>query len=224
MLDMGQQLLLKNINVPGIQSLEVYEAQGGYQSLRKALGSMKPEQVTEEVKLSGLRGRGGAGFPTGMKWTFLDRKSGKPIYLVCNADESEPGTFKDRFLLEHIPHLLIEGMIISSYAIGAHKAYIYMRGEFAWIFPILEKALDEAYKAGYLGENILGSGFSLDLYAHPGAGAYICGEETALLESLEGNRGNPRLKPPYFPAVMGLYDCPTVVNNVESLAAIVPVL
>ncbi len=224
MLDMGQQLLLKNINVPGIQSLEVYEAQGGYQSLRKALSSMKPEQVTEEVKLSGLRGRGGAGFPTGMKWTFLDRKSGKPIYLVCNADESEPGTFKDRFLLEHIPHLLIEGMIISSYAIGAHKAYIYMRGEFAWIFPILEKALDEAYKAGYLGENILGSGFSLDLYAHPGAGAYICGEETALLESLEGNRGNPRLKPPYFPAVMGLYDCPTVVNNVESLAAIVPVL
>jgi NADH-quinone oxidoreductase subunit F len=181
---------------------------------------MSPEQVTEEVKLSGLRGRGGAGFPTGLKWTFIDRKSGKPVYLVCNADESEPGTFKDRYLLEHIPHLLIEGMILASYAIGANTAYIYMRGEFRWIFPILERAIEEARSAGFLGNNILGTGFSLEIYVHPGGGAYICGEETALLESLEGKRGNPRLKPPYFPAVMGLYHCPTLVNNVETLATV----
>lgn len=221
---MDNQLLLKHINVPGIQSLAVYREHGGYQALEKAVKTMTAEQVTNEVKTSGLRGRGGAGFPTGMKWTFLDRKSGKPIYLVCNADESEPGTFKDRFLLEKLPHLLIEGMIISSYAIGAHKAYIYMRGEFRWIFPILEKAIEEAYQAGYLGPKVCGTDFDLDLYVHPGAGAYICGEETALLESLEGNRGNPRLKPPYFPAVMGLYDCPTVVNNVETLAAVIPII
>jgi NADH-quinone oxidoreductase subunit F len=221
---MSRKLLLQNIDIPGIQSFDVYRQHGGYSALEKAFSSLTPDQITEQVKTSGLRGRGGAGFPTGLKWTFLDRKSGKPIYLVCNADESEPGTFKDRFLLEKIPHLLIEGMIITAYAIGAHRAYIYMRGEFKWIFPILEKALAEAKAAGYLGENILNSGFSLELYAHPGAGAYICGEETALLESLEGNRGNPRLKPPYFPAVMGLYDCPTLVNNVETLAAVVPII
>ena len=217
---MGQKILLKHINQPGINTLEGYRKHGGYEALKKGIKSMSPELVTEEVKKSGLRGRGGAGFPTGLKWTFLDKKSGKPVYLVCNADESEPGTFKDRFLLERIPHLLIEGMILASYAIGANKAYIYMRGEFRWIFPLLEKAIDEAYAAGFLGNNILDSGFSLDLYVHPGGGAYICGEETALLESLEGKRGNPRLKPPYFPAVMGLYNCPTLVNNVESLATV----
>jgi NADH-quinone oxidoreductase subunit F len=217
---MRRQLLLKDINVPGIETYDVYRRQGGYTAVEKALRGMSPEQVTEEVKLSGLRGRGGAGFPTGLKWTFIDRKSGKPVYLVCNADESEPGTFKDRYLLEHIPHLLIEGMILASYAIGANTAYIYMRGEFRWIFPILERAIAEAKSAGFLGDNILGSGFSLEIYVHPGGGAYICGEETALLESLEGKRGNPRLKPPYFPAVMGLYHCPTLVNNVETLATV----
>lgn len=183
---------------------------------------MTPDEVMEEVKKAGLRGRGGAGFPTGMKWSFLDRKSEKPRYLVCNADESEPGTFKDRYLMEHIPHSLIEGMIVSSYALGSNTSYIYMRGEFRWIFPILEKAIDEAYAAGFLGKNILGSGYNLDLYVQPGGGAYICGEETALLESLEGKRGNPRIKPP-FPAVHGLWGCPTVVNNVESIAT-VPVI
>src|SRR5690606_21951482 len=217
---MRRQVLLKDINVPGILSYDVYRREGGYSAVEKALRDMTPEQITEEVKLSGLRGRGGAGFPTGLKWTFIDRKSGKPVYLVCNADESEPGTFKDRYLLEHIPHLLIEGMILASYAIGANTAYIYMRGEFRWIFPILERAIAEARSAGFLGENILGSGYSLEIYVHPGGGAYICGEETALLESLEGKRGNPRLKPPYFPAVMGLYNCPTLVNNVETLATV----
>lgn len=217
---MLHKLLLKHIDVPGINTFEVYRRHGGYEAVEKALKSMTPEAVTEEVKLSGLRGRGGAGFPTGLKWTFLDRKSGKPIYLVCNADESEPGTFKDRYLMEHIPHMLIEGMILASYAIGAKTAYIYMRGEFRWIFPILEKAIEEARSSGFLGQNILGTDFSLELYVHPGGGAYICGEETALLESLEGKRGNPRLKPPYFPAVMGLYNCPTLVNNVESLATV----
>lgn len=217
---MSRKLLLEHIDVPGIESFDVYRRHGGYAAVEKALRGMSPEDVTEEVKQSGLRGRGGAGFPTGLKWTFLDRKSGKPIYLVCNADESEPGTFKDRFLLEHIPHLLIEGMILASYAIGAARAYIYMRGEFRWIFPILEKAIEEARAAGFLGNNIAGSGFSLEMFVHPGGGAYICGEETALLESLEGKRGNPRLKPPYFPAVMGLYNCPTLVNNVETLATV----
>lgn len=217
---MAQKILLKHIDVPGINTFEVYRKHGGYESVVKALKTMSPDQVTEEVKKSGLRGRGGAGFPTGLKWTFLDRKSGKPIYLVCNADESEPGTFKDRFLLERIPHLLIEGMILASYAIGARTAYIYMRGEFRWIFPLLEKAIEEAHAGGFLGDNILGTDFSLSIYVQPGGGAYICGEETALLESLEGKRGNPRLKPPYFPAVMGLYNCPTLVNNVESLATV----
>lgn len=217
---MSRKVLLEHIDVPGIRTYEVYRKHGGYRAVEKALRSMAPGEVTEEVKRSGLRGRGGAGFPTGLKWTFLDKKSGKPTYLVCNADESEPGTFKDRYLIEHIPHLLIEGMILASYAIEAHTAYIYMRGEFRWLFPVLEKAIDEAYAAGFLGENIAGTGFSLNLFVHPGGGAYICGEETALLESLEGKRGNPRLKPPYFPAVMGLYNCPTLVNNVESLATV----
>lgn len=216
---MAQKLLLKDIDVPGIRSFEVYRKQGGYASVEKALKTMTPEEVVEEVKKSGLRGRGGAGFPTGLKWSFLDKKSDKPRYLICNADESEPGTFKDRYLMEHLPHVLIEGMIVSSYALGANTSYIYMRGEFRWIFPILERAIEEARAAGFLGKNILGTGYSLELYVHSGAGAYICGEETAQIESLEGKRGNPRNKPP-FPAVVGLYGCPTVVNNVESIATV----
>jgi NADH-quinone oxidoreductase subunit F len=220
---MGRKLLLKDIDVPGIKSFDVYRKQGGYASVEKALKTMTPDQVVDEVKKSGLRGRGGAGFPTGMKWSFLDRKSDKPRYLICNADESEPGTFKDRYLMEYIPHSLIEGMIVSSYALGARTSYIYMRGEFRWIFPILEHAIEEARAAGFLGQNILGTDYSLELYVHPGAGAYICGEETAQIESLEGKRGNPRNKPP-FPAVVGLYGCPTVVNNVESIAAVPHIL
>lgn len=220
---MGKKLLLEHINVPGIQTFEVYRKNGGYASVEKALKTMKPDDVTEEVKKSGLRGRGGAGFPAGMKWSFIDKKSDKPRYLVVNADESEPGTFKDRYLMEKIPHVLIEGMITSSYALGAKTSYIYIRGEYMYIVGILEKAIEEAYANGFLGKNILGTDYSLDLYVHPGAGAYICGEETALLESLEGKRGNPRLKPP-FPAVAGLYACPTVVNNVETIAAVVPIV
>jgi NADH-quinone oxidoreductase subunit F len=184
---------------------------------------MSPEQIVEEVQKSGLRGRGGAGFPTGMKWSFLAKPEGVPRYLLCNADESEPGTFKDRYLMERIPHLLIEGMIVSSYALGANLSFIYIRGEYMWILDILEKAIDEAYAKGFLGKNILGSGFDLDMRVMPGGGAYICGEETALIESLEGKRGNPRMKPP-FPAVKGLWGCPTVVNNVESIAAVVPIV
>lgn len=216
---MNKKVLFEHIDVPGISTLNVYQQKGGYASVEKALKTMTPDQVTEEVKTAGLRGRGGAGFPAGMKWSFLDRKSDKPRYLVCNADESEPGTFKDRYLMEKIPHLLIEGMITSSYALGARTSYIYIRGEYMYVLRILEKAIDEAYAAGLLGKNILGTNYSLDLYVHCGAGAYICGEETALLESLEGKRGNPRLKPP-FPAIAGLYACPTVVNNVETIATV----
>jgi NADH-quinone oxidoreductase subunit F len=215
---MGKKILLDKINIPGIKTYDVYRENGGYKSVEKAL-SMQPDDITEEVKASGLRGRGGAGFPVGMKWSFIDKKSGKPRHLVCNADESEPGTFKDRFLMEYIPHLLIEGMITSSFALGANLSYIYIRGEYMWVFKILEKAIKEAYAEGWLGKNIKGSGFDLDLYVHVGAGAYICGEETALIESLEGKRGNPRIKPP-FPAISGLWANPTVVNNVESIAAV----
>jgi NADH-quinone oxidoreductase subunit F len=220
---MSRQLLLEHIAEPNINTFDVYRKKGGYASVEKALKTMTPDQVTEQVKASGLRGRGGAGFPAGMKWSFLDKKSDKPRYLVCNADESEPGTFKDRYLMEKLPHLLIEGMITSSYALGAKTSYIYIRGEYMYIVRILEKAIDEAYKAGFLGKNILGTDYSLDLYVHPGAGAYICGEETALLESLEGKRGNPRMKPP-FPAIAGLYASPTVVNNVETITSVVPVI
>src|SRR5882762_10950189 len=169
---MGRQLLFEHIKVPGIQSLEVYRRQGGYASVEKALKAMTPDAVTEEVKKSGLRGRGGAGFPAGMKWSFLDRKSEKPRYLVCNADESEPGTFKDRYLMEKIPHLLIEGMITSSYALGANTSYIYVRGEYMYVIRILEKAIEEAYAAGFLGTNILGTNYSLNMYVQPGGGAY----------------------------------------------------
>src|SRR6478736_4336173 len=220
---MGKKLLLEHANVPGIETYEVYRAKGGYRSVEKALKTMSPDAVMEEVKKSGLRGRGGAGFPTGMKWSFLDRASDKPRYLVCNADESEPGTFKDRYLMEYLPHLLIEGLIVSSFALNSHSTHIYIRGEYRWIVYILEKAIAEAKAAGMLGKNILGSGFDCEIYVHRGAGAYICGEETALIESLEGKRGNPRIKPP-FPAIKGAWDRPTVVNNVETLAAVVPII
>jgi NADH-quinone oxidoreductase subunit F len=220
---MSKKLLLEHINVEGIRSYDVYRKQGGYQAVEKALKSMSSDDLVEEVKKSGLRGRGGAGFPTGMKWSFLAKPDGVPRHLLCNADESEPGTFKDRYLMEKIPHLLIEGMILSSYALGANQSYIYIRGEYMFVMRIVEQAIAEAYANGWLGKNIMGSGFDLDLAITPGAGAYICGEETALIESLEGKRGNPRMKPP-FPAVKGLWQRPTVVNNVETIAAVVPII
>lgn len=216
---MSKKILLEHINEPGLDRFDVYRRFGGYTSVEKALKEMSPDEITDEVKKSGLRGRGGAGFPTGMKWSFIDKKSCKPKYLVCNADEGEPGTFKDRYLMQFNPHLLIEGMILSSFALGVNTSYIYIRGELFYVLRLLERAIEEAYANGFLGKNILGTGYNLDLYCHPGAGAYICGEETALIESLEGKRGNPRMKPP-FPAVAGLYRSPTVVNNVETLAAV----
>ncbi len=212
------KILTENIAEPGIETFEVYRAKGGYRAVEKALKTMAPEAVVEEVKKSGLRGRGGAGFPAGMKWSFIAKPEGVPRYLVCNADESEPGTFKDRYLMAKTPHTLIEGMIVSSFALGANTAYIYVRGELMYVVRILEKAINEAYAKGFLGKNILGTGYDLDVHVHCGAGAYICGEETALIESLEGKRGNPRMKPP-FPAIKGLYGCPTVVNNVETIAS-----
>jgi NADH-quinone oxidoreductase subunit F len=216
---MSIKILTEHCNTPGIETFEVYRQKGGYAAVEKAVKKMTPEEVVEEVKKSGVRGRGGAGFPMGMKWSFLAKPEGIPRYLVCNADESEPGTFKDHYLMKTIPHLLIEGMIISSYALGANKSFIYVRGELMYVIHILEKAIEEAKAAGFLGKNILGSGYDLELIVQPGGGAYICGEETALLESLEGKRGNPRNKPP-FPAVKGLYQSPTVVNNVESIATV----
>src|SRR5436190_2896905 len=220
---MARKLLLDKAHVENIRLYDVYRREGGYRSVEKALKSMTPDQVTDQVKNSGLRGRGGAGFPTGMKWGFLAKPEGVPRYLVVNADESEPGTFKDRYLMEFLPHLLIEGMITSSYALGSNRSYIYIRGEYDWIVDILEQAIQEAKNNGWLGKNILGTGFNCEIYVHRGAGAYICGEETALIESLEGKRGNPRIKPP-FPAVKGAWDRPTVVNNVETLAAVVPII
>ena len=210
---MGIKLLIDKANIEGIRYYDAYRKNGGYESVEKAF-KMPPADIVEEVKKSGLRGRGGAGFPTGMKWSFLAKPEGVPRYLVCNADESEPGTFKDRYLMEFIPHILIEGLIVSSFALGSNRTYIYIRGEYAWIVDILEQAIAEAKSNGFLGKNILGSGFDCEIYVQRGAGAYICGEETALLESLEGKRGNPRIKPP-FPAVKGLWDCPTVVHNVR---------
>jgi NADH-quinone oxidoreductase subunit F len=214
---MTTKILTKNLHVANLQQIGVYEFLGGYQGLAKALREYKPDEVTDIVKRSGLRGRGGAGFPTGMKWGFVPKGTGKPVYLCVNADESEPGTFKDRLIVEKDPHQLLEGAIISAYALGCHYAFIYIRGEFVYGAEVLNKAIAEAYENGYLGKNILGSGFDLELVVHRGAGAYICGEETALLESLEGKRGHPRLKPP-FPAVVGLYGAPTIINNVETLA------
>ena len=211
------QILFKDINKKGLHTMKVYEELGGYKSLKKAF-TQKPEEIVEAVKASGLRGRGGAGFPTGLKWSFL-AKDVFPRYLCCNADESEPGTCKDRELLLKNPHLLIEGMILCSYACRIETGYIYMRGEFHDLSSIMDQALDEARKKGYLGKNILGSGFDLEMHTHLGAGAYICGEESALLNSLEGGRGEPRMKPP-FPAVEGLYSKPTVINNVETLCVV----
>ena len=211
------QILFKNINMKGLTSIDVYENQGGYRSLKKAFGK-KPEEIVEMVNASGLRGRGGAGVPSGLKWSFL-AKDVFPRYLVCNADESEPGTCKDRELLEKNPHLLIEGMILTAYACRIKTAYNYIRGEFKHVSDIMDKAIEEAYGKGYLGKNIMGNGFDLEMYTHLGAGAYICGEESDLLNSLEGMRGEPRLKPP-FPAVEGLYAKPTVVNNVETLCVV----
>jgi NADH-quinone oxidoreductase subunit F len=223
------RLILKHADEPGYTpDIECYLRHGGYEVLKKALAIQPktmpdgkvlsgPEQIREEVKVSGLRGRGGAGFLCGLKWSFVDRKSGKPIYLICNADESEPGTFKDRQIIYKDPHQMIEGMIIACYANDVKLAYIYIRGEFVEGAKILESALKDARGMNLLGKNILGSGYDLDLWVHRGAGAYICGEETGLIESLEGKRAYPRIKPPYFPAVLGLYMCPTIVNNVETL-------
>jgi len=214
------RLLMEHVLVPGIERIDTYESKGGYQALKKVLQSkMDREQLIKEVQGSSVRGRGGAGFPTGNKWNFVPKTNDKPHYLLCNADESEPGTFKDRVLLERLPHMMIEGMIIGSYAIQAAKSYVYIRGEYTYAAEIVEIAIQEAYNKGYLGKNILGSGFSHDMYLHRGAGAYICGEETGLISSLEGKKGWPKLKPP-FPAVEGYLRCPTVVNNVETLACV----
>ena len=223
------RLILKHADQPGYTpDMECYLRHGGYDALKKVLAlapkdlpdgkKMSPqEQVREDVKASGLRGRGGAGFSAGIKWSLVDRRSGKPIYLICNADESEPGTFKDRQIIHKDPHQLIEGMILSSWANDVKLAYLYIRGEMPQGAKLLKKALDEARAKNFLGKNILGSGYDLEIYVHRGAGAYICGEETGLIESLEGKRAYPRIKPPYFPAVLGLYMCPTIVNNVETL-------
>jgi NADH-quinone oxidoreductase subunit F len=211
------KLLTRNFGLENLYKVDVYLQQGGYQALEKALKEMTPGQVVEEVKKASLRGRGGAGFPAGMKWSFVPQKVDQPKLLCVNADEGEPGTFKDRYILSHNPHLLIEGIVITAFAVGIHTAYIYVRGEYEAVAQRLEAAIAEAYQKSFLGKNILGRGFELDVLVHRGAGAYICGEETALLESLEGKRGLPRLKPP-FPASVGLFQCPTVINNVETLA------
>jgi len=211
-----EPVLIKDVREQGSYTLDFYVKHArGYEGLKKSL-TLKPNDIIEQVKASGLRGRGGAGFPTGLKWQFVLKDTPKPKYIACNADESEPGTFKDHVLMERNPHLLIEGCAIGCYAIGAKVAYIYIRGEFYHVQEHLERAIEEAYKAGFLGKNILGSGFDCDVYMHRGAGAYEAGEETALIESLEGKRAQPRIKPP-FPAVAGLYQCPTAVNNVETL-------
>ncbi len=226
------RLILKCADQPGYApDMECYSRNGGYEALKKALAigpktlpdgktMSGPEQLREEVRISGLRGRGGAGFSCGLKWSFVDRKGGKPIYLICNADESEPGTFKDKQIIYKDPHQMIEGMIIACYANDVHLAYIYIRGEFVEGAKVLNRALKEARAKNFLGRNILGSGYNLDIWVHRGAGAYICGEETGLIESLEGKRAYPRIKPPYFPAVLGLYMSPTIVNNVETLCAV----
>ncbi|HTL74403.1 MAG TPA: NADH-quinone oxidoreductase subunit F, partial [bacterium] len=223
------KLILKHADEPGYTpDIECYLRHGGYDTLKKALAfqaktladgktQTPQEQLRQEVMTSGLRGRGGAGFSCGLKWSFVDRKSGKPIYLICNADESEPGTFKDRQIIHKDPHQLIEGMIISCFANDVKLAYIYIRGEMPEGAKILNQALKEARAKGFLGKNILGTGYDLEMHVHRGAGAYICGEETGLIESLEGKRPYPRIKPPYFPAVLGLWMCPTIVNNVETL-------
>ena len=212
-------LISKRWGIQDSHKIDVALQLGAYQALDKALKQFTPEQLIDEVKKSNLRGRGGAGFSTGMKWSFVPKNSPKPKYVICNADESEPGTCKDRPLMEMDPHQLIEGIIIAGRAIDAHRGFIYIRGEYRYVLDIVETAIEEAYSRGYLGKNILGSGFDFDLLIHTGAGAYECGEESALMESLEGKRGNPRIKPP-FPAVVGLYGCPTIINNVETLSSV----
>lgn len=217
---MTRQIFLNDIDRYDFKNIDGYiKNRKGYKALENALNSLTPDTIIEEVKKSGLRGRGGAGFPTGMKWGFVPKDPSVPKYLCCNADESEPGTFKDRLIMEKLPHLLLEGMIISCYALNIHKAYLYIRGEMAEVIDIMDMAIEEAYSKGFLGKNILNKDFNLDLYTHPGAGAYICGEETGLINSLEGKRGYPRIKPP-FPAIKGLFGGPTVVNNVETLACV----
>ena len=216
---MPEQRIIRNyVDRPDSHTIGSYLSSGGYSALGKALG-MAPGEVTDTVKKSGLRGRGGAGFPAGIKWSFVPPDSRKPVYLCCNADESEPGSFKDREILEKDPHQMIEGIIIACYAIRSHKAYIYIRGEMPYGAGRIQQAIEEAYESGYLGKNILRSGFDLDMKLYIGAGAYICGEETGLLESIEGKKGEPRPKPP-FPAQVGLFGCPTIVNNVETLACV----
>jgi NADH-quinone oxidoreductase subunit F len=212
-----QKVFTRWTDDPASHTLAFYESKGGYESARKAIRDWAPDDLIEEVKASNLRGRGGAGFPTGVKWGFVPKQTDKPKYLAVNADESEPGTFKDRVIMEKYPHQLLEGIIISCWAVGIHTAYIYIRGEYVFAYRRLVEAIEEAYAKGYLGDKVLGTDFKLDVTVHRGAGAYICGEETGMLTSLEGERGQPKLKPP-FPAIEGLFGCPTVVNNVETLA------
>jgi NADH-quinone oxidoreductase subunit F len=212
------KVLTKRFTLENCASLDTYLATDGYKAIEKAIG-MTPEDIIAEVKVSNLRGRGGAGFPTGMKWSFVPRNTGKPVYIVVNADESEPGTCKDRLLIENDPHQLIEGMMIAARAVGAKAGYIYIRGEYRYLIDIMDKAIAEAYDRGYLGKPMFGSDFQFDCFTHTGAGAYECGEESALLESLEGKRGIPRIRPP-FPAVAGAWQCPTVLNNVETFCAV----
>jgi NADH-quinone oxidoreductase subunit F len=217
------RICFDRIDIPNQRKLSVARANGAYEFLPAVLNEMDTAKIIDEVKTSGIRGRGGAGFPTGLKWSFVPRNTGKPTYLLCNADEGEPGTFKDRDIMRFDPHLLIEGMVMAGFALGVKDAYIYIRGEFLHEANVLNEAIDEAYAANLLGENILGSGYSMNLTVHRGAGAYVCGEETALIESLEGKPGRPRFKPP-FPAVEGFYRSPTVVNNVETLSSIPAIL
>lgn len=214
-----EKIVFKNLDIPGSRDIDLFRELGGYVTAKVVLGEWQPEKVIEEVKNSGLRGRGGAGFSTGLKWSFIPKETSMPKYLICNADESEPGTFKDRDILRYDPHTLIEGMIIGGFAIGSQEGYIYIRGEFTQEAKIVSEAIQDAYKEGILGNNVLGTGKSFDLHVYRGAGAYICGEETALIESLEGKRGHPRNKPP-FPAIQGFNKSPTIVNNVETLAAV----
>lgn len=216
---MEKKLLTKYIDDPNQVNIDTCLSHGGYKALEKVIKEMKPPEVIEEVKKSGVRGRGGAGFPAGVKWGFIPKDNPKPRYLVCNGDESEPGTCKDRVLMESDPHSVVEGMAIAAYAIDCHLAFIYIRGEFVQSARMMEKAIDEAYTKGYLGKNIFGTGYNLDMIVHTGGGAYICGEESSMLNSIEGERGMSRMRPP-FPAVEGLYACPTIVNNVETLAAV----
>jgi NADH-quinone oxidoreductase subunit F len=215
----ADKILTEHFSLKNFFKIDVYLKNKGYEAVKKALSKMQPDEILEEVKAANLRGRGGAGFPAGVKWGFVPKGIEKPKYLCVNADEGEPGTFKDRYIMTHDPHLLIEGIIITSFCVGIHTAFIYIRGEYEAVALRLEQAISEAYDKGFLGKDILGTGFNLDVFVHRGAGAYICGEETALLESLEGKRGNPRLKPP-FPASVGLFGCPTVINNVETVSNI----